>query len=194
MAKQTKKTTAGSGGLVSGKKMNMKVAILVIIAVAIAGGLSVFLSHAGTGYSFVRTASQMRGGYQNKLYANGTRSATSPVDALVSKKEMTNTKKICVHYTVQTVGPTGGFGFEVSIVGPREVLKSQIFSISGKAKGFTDYACLPNLVNGTVAQGHDPVTGLTVYNQVRYTGDGIIRIQMAGRGGILVDKVEGRPQ
>ncbi len=192
MAKQTK-TSAGSGGLVSGKKMNMKVAVLIVIAVSIAGGLSVFLSHAGTSNSFVRTASQMRGGYQNKLYANGTRSATSPIEALVLKKEMTNTKKVCVHYTVQTPSPDGGLGFSVQIRTKRtdgrtgdEAKVQRTFSISGKPKGYSEYACINNstLIYNT---GSAPTLA-------RVAEDSIINVEMLGRGGILVDKVEGRPE
>lgn len=184
MAVSKKKTTTGSGGLRAAKKLNLKAVLAVAAAVALVGGMSIYLSFAETGYSFVRTGSQMTGGYQGKLYQNGTRSATSPIYAFMSKKESSNTKKVCVHYTVQTPAPDNGLGFQVQILdGTKTQLTNGSFSINGRARGYSDYACILNIV---------PVRGSA--GGSRLSIDGLVGVQMLGRGGILVDRIEGRPQ
>lgn len=71
MAQQKKskqKVVKGSGGLKTAKKPNKFLVIALVIAVAIAGGLLVFQSSAGS-YLFVLKYQNMSGGYVGK--ANG---------------------------------------------------------------------------------------------------------------------------
>lgn len=175
--KSSKKVKSSKKSLKTTKKLSLKVIIPVILAVSLFGGLLVYVSQAASINTFTRYASEMTGGYKNRLFNNKTRSATSPIYSLISFKEAVASKSVCVHYGVEVESPVNGRGFKVELLDsygqPTEISKT--FSINGRKKGYTDNACL-SLSNKTY----------------EFRDAGTVKISMVGRGGILVDKVFGQ--
>ncbi len=181
------------------KKMNGKLVALAVLLIAVVGGAVVFVSNAGTEVTFTRVAKDMTGGYKDKLYANGTRSATTAIYAPVTKKEIAKTNTVCVHYGVEKEAPANGLGVEVAVLNKsKQQLSAKstspsgqgqgdvilvVKSISGEKKGSTNYKCV-------ALTAKNPGTGKV--EKLLDDQDVYVRVQMAGRGGILVDKVEGR--
>ncbi len=174
---QSKKPKSTKSSLKEARKVPLKVMIAVVMAVAVVGGLMVYRSFAGSAVTFTRYASEMKGGYKDRLFNNKTRSATSPIYAPISFKEAVASRTVCVHYGVEAVSPANGRGFKVELLDSYSQATgiSKTYSINGKPKGFTDNACLK--LSGADYEFRDA---------------GSIKIHMVGRGGILVDKVEGR--
>jgi hypothetical protein len=183
VAKKSSKSTKKPTQLKSTKNYSWKVIVLMIFAIALAGGFMVYQSMASSRVTFTRYADEMTGGYKNRLFNNKTRSATSPIFAPVTFKESVASRVICVHYGVEVPSPKDGLGFEVELIDSSDetVNISKRFSISGKKKGDTDYACLRT---SEASSGNTPAR--------EFRDAGSVRVQMVGRGGILVDKIEGR--
>jgi|GEM_PF-4020352 len=163
-----------TGGLKGKSKwMNWKVMTVVVLLVAAIGGFYVYKSNASS-YTFVHYASQMQGGQlTTKSNGNSFRAMgceknnyiqnicqdpnAETASTLVSKKEMTGTSKVCVHY----LGGTGNLTIFFRVGGQVNGSSSRALNNSGSG-----YLCT---TLGT-ASWYDGLISVTIHNNQDWYG------------------------